>query len=146
MSDASLRILILTPRPFYPADTGGRIRTARILERIGQRHDVTLVCFRSPDDLGEQFALMRRCCSRLETVGWSERRKSGAAFYAELAYAFTTSVPAIGAFGEVFQRSEIVINELYFSANSTICGIGSAWAETFLKPAFSSCVVSSASV
>ena len=93
MSDGPLRILALTPRPFYPADTGGRVRTARILERIGREHDVTLLCFRSGTDRPEQFALMRECCSRLETVEWSETRKSGAAFYAELAYALTTPFP-----------------------------------------------------
>lgn len=89
----NLRILALTPRPLFPADTGGRIRSARIFERLSREHDITLVCFRTSADTTEDIARMVVCSSRLETVEWRESRKSGATFYLELARNVTAELP-----------------------------------------------------
>ena len=63
-----LRILAITPRPLYPANTGGRIRPATIRERLAREHDITLLCFRTAADDPAQFQLMRACCSSLEGI------------------------------------------------------------------------------
>ena len=80
-------------RPLYPADTGGRIRSARLLERLSHIHDLTVICFRTTDDRPEDFELMRACCSAIETVPWKETPKFTPRFYAELALDLFSPLP-----------------------------------------------------
>jgi sugar transferase (PEP-CTERM/EpsH1 system associated) len=80
-----LRILALTPRPLYPAHTGGRIRSLRIFEQLAREHHVTLACLRSRTDHAEHFEMMRAWCARLEMVDWHEVPKFTPAFYAQVA-------------------------------------------------------------
>ena len=80
-------------RPLYPADTGGRIRSARLLERLSHIHDLTVICFRTADDRPEDFELMRACCSTIETVPWQETPKFTPRFYAELAVDLFSPLP-----------------------------------------------------
>ena len=80
-------------RPLYPADTGGRIRSARLLERLSHIHDLTVICFRTADDRPEDFELMRACCSAIETVPWKETPKFTPRFYAELAADLFSPLP-----------------------------------------------------
>jgi glycosyltransferase involved in cell wall biosynthesis len=80
-------------RPLYPADTGGRIRSARLLERLSHIHDLTVICFRTADDRPEDFELMGACCSAIETVPWKETPKFTPRFYAELALDLFSPLP-----------------------------------------------------
>lgn len=80
-------------RPLYPADTGGRIRSARLFERLSRLHDLTVICFRTHEDRPEDFEMMRACCSKLETVQWSETPKFTTRFYAELAVDLFSPLP-----------------------------------------------------
>jgi glycosyltransferase involved in cell wall biosynthesis len=80
-------------RPLYPADTGGRIRSARLFERLSRLHDLTVICFRTPEDTPEDFEMMRACCSKLETVQWRETPKFTTRFYAELAIDLFSPLP-----------------------------------------------------
>jgi sugar transferase (PEP-CTERM/EpsH1 system associated) len=80
----SLRILLLTPRLWYPANTGGRIRSSRLFETLARWHEVTALCFQTPDEGGEELDRMRSGCSELELVPWRETRKFSSTFYAEL--------------------------------------------------------------
>jgi len=80
-------------RPLYPADTGGRIRSSQIFERLSKIHDITVLCFRTPDDTDEPFERMRQCCSHLETVDWRETEKFTPRFYAELAAGLFSPLP-----------------------------------------------------
>jgi polysaccharide biosynthesis protein PslH len=88
-----LRILTLAARPFYPADTGGRIRSSQIFERLSHLHDVTMLCFRTPDDSAAQIERMRACCARLEPIHWTETTKFTPQFYAELAATLPSPLP-----------------------------------------------------
>ena len=80
-----MKVLILSGRLLYPANTGARIRSARLFERLARIHDVTIACFKTPSDGPEQLDLMRACCSRLETIEWTEHAKFSLGFWVEVA-------------------------------------------------------------
>jgi len=80
-------------RPLYPADTGGRIRSSKLFERLSQRHEMTVACFTTKEDRREHLDMMRACCSTLETVPWSEVPKFTPRFYGELAACLFSPLP-----------------------------------------------------
>jgi sugar transferase (PEP-CTERM/EpsH1 system associated) len=80
-----MKILILSGRLLYPANTGARIRSSRLFERLARMHDVTIACFKTPSEGPEELRLMHACCSRLETIEWTEHAKFTPAFWVELA-------------------------------------------------------------
>src|SRR5687768_16428613 len=80
-----MKILILSGRLLYPANTGARIRSSRLFERLARIHDVTIACFKTASEGPEELQLMRACCSRLETIEWAEHAKFTAGFWGELA-------------------------------------------------------------
>jgi polysaccharide biosynthesis protein PslH len=80
-----MRILVHGTQLLYPANTGGRIRTSKLFERLSRHHDITWVCFRRPDESDAQVAAMRACCTRIETFPFQETEKLSPAFYAKLA-------------------------------------------------------------
>jgi sugar transferase (PEP-CTERM/EpsH1 system associated) len=88
-----LRILTIAARPFYPADTGGRIRSSQLFERLARMHQVTILCFTTAEDGPGDVARMRTCCSELETVEWQEAGKFTPRFYAELAASLGSTLP-----------------------------------------------------
>lgn len=67
-----MKVLILTPRIFFPADTGGRIRSANMFREMSKSVDVTILCYTSQDDAPEDVEAMRGVCGRLELVPWHE--------------------------------------------------------------------------
>jgi sugar transferase (PEP-CTERM/EpsH1 system associated) len=88
-----LRILTIAARPFYPADTGGRIRSSQTFERLSRRHHLTMLCFTTAADRPDDVARMRACCSELETIAWSETAKFTPQFYAELVATLGSRLP-----------------------------------------------------
>jgi len=80
-----MRLLTVMGRLPYPADTGGKIRSSNLFERLAKRHDITVVSFRTRQDEDEHVRRMTACCSRLVTIDWEEVPKRGPAFYASLA-------------------------------------------------------------
>ena len=79
-----MKILIVTPRLLYPPDTGGKIRSSKTFEKLAADHELTIVCFRKPDETDEQVAKMRDCCHRIETIPWDESAKWTPKFFWEL--------------------------------------------------------------
>jgi len=79
-----LRVLFVAKRFPYPADTGGKIRTARLLEQLSQRLDITLVSnVEHPGD--DRFlADVGRLCARFEPVPWQEIPKGTWSFYRQV--------------------------------------------------------------
>jgi sugar transferase (PEP-CTERM/EpsH1 system associated) len=78
---ARLRVLFVAKRFPYPADTGGKIRTARLLEQLARHLDITLVSnVEHPKDDAYLPALARRGV-RLEAVPWQEVAKGTPRFY-----------------------------------------------------------------
>lgn len=88
-----MRILLLSPRPFYPANTGGRIRSSKLVEQLARWHELTIACFESAQDDPAQFERMRAACARLERVPWHETPRYSAAFYTELATSLPSPLP-----------------------------------------------------
>lgn len=80
-----MRMLVLTGRLFYPANTGGKIRSSQLFERLARLHDLTMVSFRTPDEGPDRMEMMRACCNRLETVLFTDHPKGSIGFYRELA-------------------------------------------------------------
>ena len=88
-----MKFLLVTPFPLYPTDTGGRIRTARIFERLSRTHDVTVLCFRAPDVSDEQLAKMHAFATRVEYVEWDAAPHFSPAFYGEVAASLGSRLP-----------------------------------------------------
>jgi sugar transferase (PEP-CTERM/EpsH1 system associated) len=84
-ADDRLRILLLTPRVWYPVNTGGRIRSSRLFEALARRHEISAICFQTADDRLEDLEQMRSWCRDLEVVPWRETRRFSPAFFVELA-------------------------------------------------------------
>jgi sugar transferase (PEP-CTERM/EpsH1 system associated) len=79
-----LRVLFVSKRFPYPADTGGKIRTARLLEYLSQRLDITLISnIEHPKD-DPYLANVHKLCARFEPVSWQEVAKSSPRFYANV--------------------------------------------------------------
>ena len=88
-----VKLLFLLPRAPYPSDTGGKIRTAKLLEELSKRHQITCVMFATDDVSRTDLARMQACCARLVTVPWRETRKYTARFYGELMANFLSPLP-----------------------------------------------------
>jgi len=70
---------MLTHHPPYPPISGGRVRTYQFLRRLAQHHDITLLCFTSPDDVvREVFSGLKHICQKVEIVS---REKSDTTQY-----------------------------------------------------------------
>src|SRR5690606_20094172 len=67
------------------ANTGGKIRSSQLFERLARLHDLTMVSFRTPDEGPDRMEMMRACCNRLETVLFTDHPKGSIGFYRELA-------------------------------------------------------------
>ena len=80
-----LRMLVVTGRLFYPANTGGKIRSSQLFERLARLHDVTMVSFQTPDEGPDRRRLMEACCNRIETVPFVDHAKGSPGFFLELA-------------------------------------------------------------
>jgi glycosyltransferase involved in cell wall biosynthesis len=67
-----MRILILSPHSPCPPNSGGRIRTWEQIKYLGQRHDVTAVCYALTEDEYEMSKSLEKCCAQAITVKHSK--------------------------------------------------------------------------
>ncbi|NOX36451.1 MAG: glycosyltransferase [Calditrichaeota bacterium] len=68
----TLRILFLSQRFLFPQDTGGKIRTGKILEQLNKRYRITVISnVESPKD-DPYLPEMRRLCEKFVPVPWKE--------------------------------------------------------------------------
>ncbi|HJQ70475.1 MAG TPA: glycosyltransferase [Blastocatellia bacterium] len=88
-----MRILWLKTELLHPVDKGGKIRTYQMLKRISRLHDVTYLTLASHGEPADAFASAGEYCARLVHVPWSEPRKFGARFYADLAFNIGSDLP-----------------------------------------------------
>ncbi|WNM63983.1 glycosyltransferase [Candidatus Nitrospira neomarina] len=79
-----LRVLFFSQRFPLPMDTGGKIRTGKMLEGLKKHFDITLLChFESPKDepyLGQ----VKKLCDDFQYVLWKEVFKYSFSFYARV--------------------------------------------------------------
>jgi sugar transferase (PEP-CTERM/EpsH1 system associated) len=79
-----LRLLFVSKRFPFPADGGGKIRTAKLVEHLSRDFDVTLVCnVEHPVD-DPYLSQARRLCAEFVPVPWKEPTKYGVRFYADV--------------------------------------------------------------
>jgi sugar transferase (PEP-CTERM/EpsH1 system associated) len=78
------RLLFVAKRFPFPMDTGGKIRTGKLLEQLGREFDVTLVTNveRPKDD--PYLSEAARLCAELVPVPWTEIAKYSMRFYADV--------------------------------------------------------------
>ena len=70
------------PRPLFPADTGGKIRTLNIVQRLAGRMEIHAVSPAHPQRDAEAADQMRRVFRSYTPVAWKETAKFTPAFYA----------------------------------------------------------------
>ena len=80
-----MKILVHGSQLLYPTNTGGRIRTSKLFEKLSKQHDITWVCLRRPEETEAQVEAMRACCARIETFPFREVEKFSPEFYRDLA-------------------------------------------------------------
>jgi polysaccharide biosynthesis protein PslH len=79
-----LKLLFFSQRFLYPMDTGGKIRTGKILEKLKDIFDITLVSnVESPKD-DAYLDQVRKLCAEFYPVPWKEERKYSFRFYLKL--------------------------------------------------------------
>ena len=88
-----LKVLFFAPRFPYPMDTGGKIRTGKLLEYLNQVFDITLISnVESPKD-DPYIAQSGKLCSEFYPVPWKERKKYSMGFYANVLLKSFSSYP-----------------------------------------------------
>jgi polysaccharide biosynthesis protein PslH len=88
-----MKVLVHGSQLLYPTNTGGRIRTSKLFEKLSKHHDITWVCLRRPEETDDQVAAMRACCARIETFPFREVEKFSPEFYRDLAQNFVSPHP-----------------------------------------------------
>jgi glycosyltransferase involved in cell wall biosynthesis len=79
-----LKILFFAQRFPYPMDTGGKIRTGKLLEQLNDIFDITLVSnVESPKD-DEYLDQVKKLCTKFHSVPWKEAKKYSFRFYLKL--------------------------------------------------------------
>ncbi len=79
-----LKILFLSQRFLFPMDTGGKIRTGKILEQLKHRAALTVISnVESPRD-DKYLPEMRRLCDKFIPVPWKETERYTLKFYLKL--------------------------------------------------------------
>ena len=88
-----MKILFFSQRFLYPMDTGGKIRTGKLLEQLSKEFDITLISnVESPkDDL--YFDKIKEICSAFHPVYWKEARKYSVAFYWKVLWRMLSRYP-----------------------------------------------------
>jgi glycosyltransferase involved in cell wall biosynthesis len=121
------KILFFSQRFPYPMDTGGKIRTGKLLEQLKDIFDITLVSnVESPKD-DPYLDQVRNLCERFYPVPWRETKKYSLKFYLKL-------------LGSVFSRYPFtVLNDYSKELEGALLRLTSAerfdlWICDFLQP------------
>lgn len=88
-----LKVLFFSQRFPYPMDTGGKIRTGKLLEKLKNVFDITLISnVESPKD-DPYLDRMPSLCSSFHPVPWKETEKYSLRFYIKLLAAMFSRYP-----------------------------------------------------
>ena len=75
------KILFLSQRFLFPQDTGGKIRTGKILEQLNKHYDITVISnVELPKD-EPYLSEMKRLCSKFVPVYWKEIKRYTVKWY-----------------------------------------------------------------
>ena len=79
-----LNVLFLSKRFLYPMDTGAKIRTGKMLEKLSSRFEITLVSsVESPQD-DAYLDEVHHLCAAFYPVSWTEVKKYSFKFYVQI--------------------------------------------------------------
>jgi polysaccharide biosynthesis protein PslH len=90
-----MKILVIGSQLLFPANTGGRIRTSKLFEKLARQHDITWLCLRRPEETDAQEAEMRTCAARVETFLFDEIPRFSPRFYWDLAKNLASPLPFV---------------------------------------------------
>jgi polysaccharide biosynthesis protein PslH len=76
-----LRVLFLSQRFLYPMDTGGKIRTGKLLEKLKDLFEITLISNVDARNDLPHLTRMRTLCSDFIAVPWRDAPKRSPRFY-----------------------------------------------------------------
>jgi sugar transferase (PEP-CTERM/EpsH1 system associated) len=91
--NAKLKVLFFSQRFPYPMDTGGKIRTGKLLEKLKDVLDITLISNMESLKDDPYLDRMRVLCSSFHPVPWKEAKKYSARFYLKLLAAMFSRYP-----------------------------------------------------
>ena len=80
----AMKILLTLPRPLFPPDTGGKIRSLNILARLAKRAEIHAISFADPILDAGAIAEMRSTFESYTPVLWREATKRSLRFYREV--------------------------------------------------------------
>ena len=84
VSTMAIKILLTLPRPLFPPDTGGKIRSLNILARLARRAEIHAVSFADPILDAAAIAVMKSTFESYTPVFWQEATKRSLRFYREV--------------------------------------------------------------
>tara|TARA_R110001599_G_scaffold353527_1_gene593623 strand:+ start:67908 stop:69131 length:1224 start_codon:yes stop_codon:yes gene_type:complete len=88
-----MKILFLSQRFLFPADTGGKIRTGNILRELSKKAELTVISnVESPRD-DAYIQQMDALCSRFIPVPWKEMERYTLSFYIKLTFQSLSKYP-----------------------------------------------------
>jgi glycosyltransferase involved in cell wall biosynthesis len=92
---APLRVAVVDEELPYPLNSGKRIRTLNLLQRLASRHHITYICHRNADPVEARTAEahLRDCGIEPIVVERAVPRKTGVGFYARLAANLFSPLP-----------------------------------------------------
>lgn len=81
MGQERLKVLFFSQRFLYPMDTGGKIRTGKLLGNIQDALDVTLISNMEQPEEDQYLEQVQSVCTAFHPVPWKEIRKYSLRFY-----------------------------------------------------------------
>jgi glycosyltransferase involved in cell wall biosynthesis len=78
------KILFLSQRFLFPQDTGGKIRTSKILEHLNQHFSITVISNLESSKDDSYVSQMRTICDKFIPVPWKEPKRYSLRFYWEI--------------------------------------------------------------
>jgi glycosyltransferase involved in cell wall biosynthesis len=88
-----MKLLLTLPEPFFPADTGGKIRSLNIFSRLAKRTEIHAVSFANLPRDSEGVAQMHGMFTNYTPVPWSPQAKYSLPFYGQLVANQLNSLP-----------------------------------------------------
>lgn len=111
-NDKSIKVLFLSQRFLFPQDTGGKIRTSKILEKLNKKFSVTVISnVESPQD-DPYLPNMTNLCDKFIPVPWVEVKKYSLKFWWRLFYRSFSKYPITMHNDYSPELEEAVLDEL----------------------------------
>jgi sugar transferase (PEP-CTERM/EpsH1 system associated) len=88
-----MKILLTLPRPLFPADTGGKMRSLNIFSRLVKGAEIHAVSFADPVGDAAAISQMSEVFTSYTPVFWREAKKYSTTFYGEVLANQLSSLP-----------------------------------------------------